>query len=182
MTDAPAEMPEVPSELLAAFKKWMRENPERVAVLAELSARHKQLYLCFADFLVHRSVSQRNQIFLLVSELLQNPAFKPSDEHLRRFNKTLCELNASVAVEARDVNLFAGRLAGAKRQKEVSARNKELLVSVYLDLIRSPDWSRRGLSDIVAYLTAYAESQNLRQVNGKPYAAGTIRNWIKGKA
>lgn len=89
-------------------------------------------------------------------------------------------VKASRALRKRELALALGRKKGARAQREIAAKNKELIASAYRDLLKHPDWARKSKDDIAGYLcNSFAQTAKIVQPNGRPYSPSTIRKWMK---
>lgn len=169
--------------LQADYEQWALENMERLQAFHAMSPYERLLALSVADFLLSRHSELSQRLLAIVSAVLDSDRSLFTDEQAGSLQTAMEALIAIQAHRQRDQNLALGRRKGAEKQRDVAQRNKEVIIAAFRDLIRHPDWSRRPLADIAAYLTKnLAESHRLRQANGKPYSVSTIRNWIKGAA
>lgn len=169
--------------LQADYEQWALENMARLQAFHAMSPYERLLALSVADFLLSRHSELTQRLLAIVSAVLDSDRSLFTDEQAGSLQTTMEALIAIQAHRQRDQNLALGRRKGAEKQRDVAQRNKEVIIAAFRDLVRHPDWSRRPLADIAAYLTKnFAESHRLRQANGKPYSVSTIRNWIKGAA
>lgn len=169
--------------LQADFERWVTENMGCIQIFLEMSDYEKLLSFAVGNFHLSRSIDLVQQCLAIACSVLDADGSSFTEEQREELSNTVKGLAAIQVKRERDRNLASGRQKGAEKQREVAERNKALIVIAFRDLIRSPDWSRKSLGDIAAYLARnFAESHRLRQANGKPYSVSTIRNWIKGAA
>lgn len=169
--------------LQADYEQWALENVERLRAFQAMSPYERLLALSVADFLLLRHSELTQRLLAIANAVLDADRSLFTDEQADSLRITMEALIAIQAHRQRDQNLALGRRKGAETQRDVAQKNKEVIIAAFRDLMSRPEWSRKTLTDIAAYLARnYAESHRLRQANGKPYAVSTIRNWIKGVA
>ena len=169
--------------LQADYEQWALENMERLQAFHAMSPYERLLALSVADFLLSRHSELSQRLLAIASAVLDSDRSLFTEEQAGSLQTAMEALIAIQAHRRRDQNLALGRRKGAEKQRDVAQRNKEVIIAAFRDLMSRPEWSRKPLTDIAAYLARnYAESHRLRQANGEPYAVSTIRNWIKGAA
>lgn len=91
------------------------------------------------------------------------------------------ELHKIDAFKERSENLKIGRDRGAQKQKTYAAETWRIVATMNADLLKHANTARHDLDQRAKYIEKKLQDLNIRQLNGKPYLASTIKTKITGK-
>lgn len=165
----------------ASYRSWTAENKERIAAMKTTSREALEFMWCMTEWQYERVNKAWDDALDLVSTMRETLTIKDEVMRTERLVALLESWDKIRAGEKQRAVLDEGRKQGAKSQKKRAAESLAIMKKINSDLLKHPDWARKGLDDRAGYIHTQLRNSGITQPNGKVYSPGTIKRKITGQ-